>query len=251
MISLPLQKRAFVFFLLAAVLACKKDGNMAFETVSYDTGPCSDCPKVVIDLPKSVRPSRLGNAIDHEMAEKVTELLSFDETQGPKTIDTAIQSFTDEFKALREKFPSEPNNWEARIHGTVSYAQNGLTTIQLDSYMYTGGAHGDGSIQYLTFDSDKANLLRLKDLFTDWEKVTAHIENRFREQEHIPNGQNINSTGFMFNNDIFHLPENMGFTKNGLHLIYNQYEVASYADGPIELLLPFGEINPFLTTPIH
>ena len=42
----------------------------------------------------------------------------------------------------------------------------------------------------------------------------------------------------MFEEDRFSLPENLGFTPGGLELLYNPYEVASYADGPISLVLP-------------
>ncbi|HBU78322.1 MAG TPA: hypothetical protein DEF18_09490, partial [Muricauda sp.] len=46
--------------------------------------------------------------------------------------------------------------------------------------------------------------------------------------------------------DSFHLSNNVGYTKDGIQLIYNQYEVASYADGPIVLVLTYNEVNPFL-----
>ena len=50
----------------------------------------------------------------------------------------------------------------------------------------------------------------------------------------------------MFEGDVFHLAQNMGYTQNGLQMVYNQYEVASYADGPIVLTLPYNEINLYL-----
>ena len=50
----------------------------------------------------------------------------------------------------------------------------------------------------------------------------------------------------MFENDEFYLPENIGFTQEGLQLFYEQYEVASYADGPIILTLKYKEIEPYL-----
>jgi hypothetical protein len=51
----------------------------------------------------------------------------------------------------------------------------------------------------------------------------------------------------MFEKDHFYLPENIGFTEKGIKLLYNQYEVASYADGPIELTLPYKDIRKFLS----
>ena len=54
----------------------------------------------------------------------------------------------------------------------------------------------------------------------------------------------------MFERDEFYLPENIGLTENGLVLLYNQYEVASYADGAIELILPMNEVKNYLTRKI-
>ena len=54
----------------------------------------------------------------------------------------------------------------------------------------------------------------------------------------------------MFEKEKFYLPNNIGFTKKGIALCYNQYEVASYADGPIVLTLPFNEVKKYLSTRI-
>jgi hypothetical protein len=66
-------------------------------------------------------------------------------------------------------------------------------------------------------------------------------------QEKIPEGEPINSTGYMFERDTFYLPQNIGFTQDGVKLLYNEYEVASYADGPVELLLPYKEVKKYLS----
>ena len=75
-------------------------------------------------------------------------------------------------------------------------------------------------------------------------------EAKFRSQEKIPASEPINSTGFMFDGETFYLPENIGFTQEGIQLLYNQYEVASYADGPIVLTLSYKEVKDYLTVKI-
>ena len=51
----------------------------------------------------------------------------------------------------------------------------------------------------------------------------------------------------MFEDDVFQLPQTYFFTDKGLLLYYNVYEIASYADGPKELLIPYTEAVPYLT----
>ena len=50
----------------------------------------------------------------------------------------------------------------------------------------------------------------------------------------------------MFEDEKFQLPQNIFFTDKGLLLYYNSYEIASYADGPKELLFSYKEVNDYL-----
>ena len=99
---------------------------------------------------------------------------------------------------------------------------------------------------FLNFDKKKGTELENWELFKSTEKFEAFAEAKFREQEAIPKGESINHTGLMFEKDSFYLPENIGFTKDGLKLLYNPYEVASYDDGTIELVLSHSEIKKYL-----
>ena len=58
----------------------------------------------------------------------------------------------------------------------------------------------------------------------------------------------INANGFMFENDKFQLPQTYFYTPNGFLLFYNVYEIASYAQGNFEVLIPYDEIKPYLKT---
>jgi hypothetical protein len=52
-------------------------------------------------------------------------------------------------------------------------------------------------------------------------------------------------TDFFFGKD-FVLPENIGYNEEGLLLLYNTYEIASYAMGITEFTIPYSEINNLL-----
>ena len=38
----------------------------------------------------------------------------------------------------------------------------------------------------------------------------------------------------------------MGFNENGIILLYNVYEIASYVQGVTEFTIPYAEANPYL-----
>lgn len=235
---------AFVFTFL--LLACEKDSQLAFEHQVFDGGPCTACPKIRIEIPRALTKRKIGQTINNALTEEVISQLAYEEYQNAATIPSAIESFKNGYRDLQQKFPEEYAPWEATIHAKVSFENKDLISISLTSYIYTGGAHGYGSTHLLNFDKDSGRELETEELFSDWEGFMKLAESQFRTQHQIAKGQAINSTGFMFESDTFYLPENIGYTESGLMLLYNPYEIASYADGVIELELPYKKVENML-----
>ncbi len=246
-------KSPFVhIFIILLLLGCKKEDKLTFDTIVFEETSCADCPDVQIDLPHVMERSRLANTINTALTEEVISLLLFDEGEASvTTIPEAIDSFKDGYLDLKGLFAEESTQWEARINGEVLYEDTNHLTIQLTSYLFTGGAHGYTALRFLNFDKKRGAELENRQLFKDTEGFQQFAERKFREQENIPLGQPINQTGLMFEQDTFYLPENIGFTKDGLQLLYNPYEVASYADGPIVLTLSYQEVGPFLSEKVQ
>ena len=95
----------------------------------------------------------------------------------------------------------------------------------------------------MNFDPETGRLLSNKDLFSEGFKEFA--EKRFREKNNIPENEPINSTGFFFEDDKFQLPKNIGFHSNKVVLRYNSYEIASYAEGNIQLEFKTQEVKKY------
>lgn len=234
------------FLLLIALWSCKNEGQLVLEPQEIRSDSCGDCPEVVINIPKALNNDPLSAAINNAIREEVLSLLIYDDQMEANTIEEAILSFKNGYLELKRLYPDEPIGWEAKIDGTLTYEDKNVLTIQVDSYSFTGGAHGFSTTRFLNFDKNRAVEMNTEELFIDPLAFQDFAEAKFREQENIPTTESINSTGFMFENDVFYLPLNIGFTDDGLQLVYERYEVASYADGPIMLTLPFAEIGRFL-----
>ena len=234
-------------FLLVLVISCQDSRNVTFEALSLGNATCEECPEVSIAIPKAQGNSKLAKSINLALREEIISKLTFDDEINAKTIQQAIESFTNGYFELKKIYPDETIGWKASINGMVTFEDNNLITIELRSYLFTGGAHGYGSTNYLNFNKRRGREIDTWELFEDREGFQEYAETQFRLQQNIPANKSINSTGFMFEKDHFYLPENIGFTEKGLKLLYNQYEVASYADGPIELILPFKDVHKFLS----
>ena len=235
------------FVVMVLLIGCNQRNSLSLVTTKIEGNNCENCPLVIINIPKAMDNDRISDAINSSLQEEIIAELTFDEQDVIEDIADAIDSFVDGYKDIQKKHPEEMTVWEAKINAEVSYEDQQMITIKLDTYLFTGGAHGYGATRFLNFNKNKGTEIEGWELFIDKEDFKRFAENKFRKQEKIPQDMSINSTGYMFEKDSFYLPENIGFTQEGVKLLYNQYEVASYADGPIELILPYKEVNKYLS----
>jgi len=237
-----------ILYLLCVIslFSCKNENTLTFEPFLLEKATCTNCPKVSIDIPKAIEKNKISGIINTALEEEIISLLLYDDEIEVASIQEAIASFKKGFHELQELYTDETSIWEATINGVISYENASIITVELNTYIFTGGAHGYTSVRLLNFNKKMGSELENEELFKNSTDFQKYAEAKFRNQENILQDIPINDTGFMFDNNSFYLPENIGYTEKGLKLIYNQYEVASYADGTIELILPYDEIKKFL-----
>ncbi|MGB6153810.1 MAG: DUF3298 and DUF4163 domain-containing protein [Pricia sp.] len=242
-------KAPLTYFLLFILLTgCQKEDKLTFEPLTIIGDTCAYCPEISISIPRAAESTRIASTINSALQEEIITLLHFDEDTEVATLSDALTSFKNGYTDLKDFYSEETLLWEAKVVGKVIYEDKKVLTLQLDSYVFTGGAHGYSAKRFLNFDKKKGVELENWQLFQNREDFQLFAEAKFREQEAIPADASINDTGFMFERNSFYLPENIGFTEEGVELLYNPYEVASYADGPIALTLPFKDVAPFLAS---
>jgi hypothetical protein len=237
---------SFLIVLILTFASCEKEDKIAFEPIVYLGDQCTNCTSVKISIPNALEDSKISKTINNSLKEEIIYLLTFEDGINVTTIEEAISSFKNGYTIQKNKFPDESIGWEVKIDGEVAYEDENIVTIQLKTYIFTGGAHGYTPTRFLNFDKKKGLELENWELFKDLDTFIHFAETKFRIQEHVPLEKSINSTGFMFDDNRFYLSENIGFTKEGMKLFYDQYEVASYADGPIVLNLPYNEVQDYL-----
>lgn len=238
--------RTLCLFFLLLSFSCKKDYKLTFEPVTHTSTICAGCPLVSITIPKALEEAKIDSVVNNALKEEIIYLLNFNEDNEATDIESAIASFSEGYADLKARFAEEATPWEAKLEGTISYEDKNILTIKLDSYIFTGGAHGYNTTHFLNFDKVKAFELDNEDLFKNPIDFQSFAETKFRLQEKIPAEGDINTTGFMFETNAFYLPQNIGHTQEGITLFYEQYEIASYADGPIVLSIPYAELKNYL-----
>lgn len=232
--------------LLSAFVACQPTEELQLESRQYSGPQCETCPSVTISVLEALGDRPLDEAINTAQREEIITLLDYDQELDPADIPGAIEAFQSAFRKIQEEFPEELTGWEAMADTDLGYYDSHVVSLKMETYVFTGGAHGLGTTRYLNFERNTGKELEAMELFKDPEAFAAYAESSFRKQYGIPSDAPINSTGFMFEDDQFKLPQNIGFRNEGMVLHYNPYEAASYADGALVLEFPHEAVRPFL-----
>jgi uncharacterized protein YgiM (DUF1202 family) len=140
-------------------------------------------------------------------------------------------------KALNKKDPEFPffGPYEYIVNYTIQYNQDGLLSIKFSDYSYAGGAHGMGAIQTYNFSINTGQEIKLLNIFNTKEKQA-------QVQQYAYNYMVKHHDQFLFVNkfDDFKLDNNTAFyyTSSGIALVFQEYEVSSYAEGNPTLFIP-------------
>lgn len=234
--------------------SCNKDKSIEISSQSFterDLAICenSKCPEVTINYVEVFGNEEIAEKINKRLHDFIFKSLLMGEDTIPsaKSINEAATDFIESYNRDKTQFPDMAGEYFAEISVNEIYNTPEHICFELRNYLYTGGAHGYGSTSFLNIDPKTGDKLSRKQLFKNKADLTAFAETKFREQQKIDKNQSINATGYWFEDEKFYLPESAGFTQDSLIFIYNQYDIASYADGPIELKIAMKEIEPFLS----
>lgn len=133
--------------------------------------------------------------------------------------------------------------WELNSKADTTFASPKLLTVRFESYAYTGGAHPNSNVSFHNFDRRTGRYLTLNDLIADTTALLKVVERAFRADQDLRPQDNLEEQGYFLQDGRFPLPANVGMGRGGMIFYYNPYEVAAYAVGPIELTVPYGQLN--------
>lgn len=246
----------FTLLVLIAIIfvSCENEKNIEISSQSFterELSICenSPCPEVTINYVEVFGNEKTAEKINKKLNDFIFKSLLMGEDTIPtaKTIPEAATAFIETYNADLAQFPDMAGEYFAEISVNEIYTTPEHICFELRSYLYSGGAHGYGSTSFLNINPKTGEELPRKKLFKNKRELTDFAEQKFREQQKITKDESINATGYWFDDEKFYLPESAGFTQDSLIFIYNQYDIASYADGPIELKIAMKEVEPFLS----
>lgn len=201
----------------------------------------SDCTYITYQYPFFSGGSEIDDSLNHIV------LTIFGVTKKDDLTKTQ-QTFIHEYSEFVRKEPAYKFGWFSQTNVNVPYQTKNTVSLSIETDDYTGGAHGIYSTFYTNFDKKSLRVITKSKLFTDsaLQVLTTLAEEQFRKINEISATADLEEQGYTFNNNKFYLNDNFILTPEGITWLYNPYEIASYAQGAIELALNKEDILPLL-----
>lgn len=239
---IALKKISLFLSIFIILFSCKEDSEVSFVDKTIEK---TEHAKINITYPKAEGNEKVANRINKTVENFLANEINMSEKADKNLLlEDAIKDFDDEYTSFKEDFSDSTQEWEALIESEVNFESETVLCITVNSYLDTGGAHGNSHVTFLNFDKRSGKLLKMEDIIKDeegfkkiaipyFEKATKPLSNDEEVQD-------------MFFGEAFQLPENIGFNAEGVILLYNIYEIASYAQGVTEFTIPYDAAKPFL-----
>ena len=233
--------KALFLALLIFIYNCKEEEKKL--TFSEEEIASNDMAEISMLIPMANASTdaavKINKAIKHHI---VNEISFTEEAPIDVTLEEAIDKFDKAYYEFKEGFPSSEQQWNASVEGEVLYQSPEIITIAMNSYLDTGGAHGNDNITFLNFDPKTGDVLKNEAVLEMNDEFIKLAETYFRKEV---TSEELPMEDYFFG-DAFHLPANIGFSEEGVVFLYNVYEIASYSQGYTEFIIPFDDLEGFL-----
>ncbi len=180
------------------------------------------------------------------------------ETLAPQeSVNKYLADYSEEYKKLSNSYYEDKKRLQDEIPQWYWYKMSNTNKIiyQGDSLLayaveysdYTGGAHGSYNVVYTNIDLNRLVTLAEEDLFKPdyFKPLTEKIIQNLMKKFNVTQPDSLYEHGFFTIEDI--APNNnFWLDDKAIHYAYNQYEIAPYAMGVIEVSVPYSDLEDIL-----
>lgn len=202
-------------------------------------------------IPTILSYKRLVPFINSAVHKAILENLRWDITNFQDNDTASMESLAKAFlnDYLRDRLEAnnaDPIPWNCSIEVSVEHNTQYLITLRSSSYIYTGGAHPLQTTNYYVIATHNPRFLTLHDIVKDTADVRTLAEMELRRMYDIPLYHDLRNHGFMLASNALPLSSNFAFTRYGLTLVYNPYDISPYSMGMHTIQLPYNALTGLL-----
>ncbi|MDE6627521.1 MAG: DUF3298 and DUF4163 domain-containing protein [Lachnospiraceae bacterium] len=182
----------------------------------------------------------------------IIEVMGDDYPELKEAITTWISSYTDGYMAraqeLLDNAKIDAENMGDNFYKfSLDYsaktvrADNRITCLAVNEYSYGGGAHGYDYLYGVAFDTQTGTEITFEDLGNIQAEVRTYVDAYINEKR---------NDGYTFEHYETAIEDYMNapvwyLDGLGLNIIFNAYDIASYAEGRIIVSIPYDELENF------
>lgn len=183
--------------------------------------------------------------------------IEYDSLTPKEAMKRYIDDYTARYKALSNIYYEDKARLEGKMpvwywymmynSNRILFQNDALLSYAVEYSDYEGGAHGSYRILYTNIDLNELVTLSEEDLFVPdyYKSLTDKILSCLMIQNNVDVPDSLLMKGFFTIEDI--VPNNnFWLDEIGIHYSYNQYEIAPYSMGVIDVTVPYSDISDIL-----
>lgn len=187
----------------------------------------------------------LDSTVRKSLNERVNYILNGSAGE-PKSLKEMGDDFVKDFNEFMKEMPGYDLGWYFRGQVKVLISSDTLISLQVDTESFTGGVHPTYSTNFVNVEPKTGTAFLLDAMLRPGYKEELNRLGEADLRNQLELGES-DSLALPIEEDIesgdFQLNDNYGFRKEGIVFYFNDYEVGSFADGPIEILIPYEVIQ--------
>lgn len=238
-------KALFGVAVMGVLLALPSEGFAASKVVkaNYTMPACKlakdNCPEIDLRRVQSDDPW-ISAAMDRIMYPPCWS----DMGDGKKkncTLQQDVKAFAAQSNESVKEYETPPFHYSVEPSPLPDWGR--LKQFSVHSEIYTGGAHGNPNIAYVVLDPKARKQVKLSDIVAAGQlsKLTGMLRERNRQR--VLKSEGPRDAADYLETFKFEMTENFFFDRTGLTFLYNVYEVAPYAAGPMEYTIPYSQLK--------
>lgn len=215
-----------------------KEGDTTISKISINYPKLSGGDEAVM--------AKINAQIEQMVKNQMFSMEDTAQTTKTGSVEMLAKAFLQEYEDFTKENEDMPSmGWDFDGSGDTLLISPKVISIYYHVYSFTGGAHGNSNISYLNFNAQTGDLLTLTDIVSDTTALKKIAELKFEKTQKIfakDNDFEYDRASYFWEKP-FYLPANIAVTKTGLLFMYNPYEAAAYALGPISFDLTWEELG--------
>ncbi|WP_452220065.1 PdaC/SigV domain-containing protein [Lacinutrix salivirga] len=236
--------RLFLIILFVSNLSCKQDVVLNFSETAF----LEEQETVVeINIPKAESKTEAAKNINNTLTQFACKALHIDSAKEPKeTLEESIAAFNAsflEFKDLLDpEFPENFPKWEALIDGELTFKNENIVSIAMNSSINTGSANSPLTLKFFNFNQKTGVQLKTEDLVTNLNDFKGLVKKYYDKEV----ATTVNDTSKFNYGTNFELPETIGFSEDGVIIFYYNFNLGQSQNDVMEFTIPYEVADNYL-----